>query len=192
MPAFSLMLEWLYLRSARDDAKTLAHCSLVRRSGKKLPLIVICRFEVFMSLAPTTPALASLSNPSPLFVSSFALTMGLFSASTSPSQPSTPKPLPDGGYEAPNRNARAHCWQARDAFFDCLERNGIEDSIKDADQAQKLCGEEGKGFERDCASSWVRATLIDSVWKEIKKDNTAAIMGHFLSKIRKMFLNASS
>lgn len=81
--------------------------------------------------------------------------MGLFSASTSPSQPSAPKPSPDGGFEAPNRKARAHCWQARDAFFGCLERNAIVDSIKDADQAQKLCGEEGKGFERDCASSWV-------------------------------------
>ncbi|MCJ1269210.1 hypothetical protein MMC22_009099 [Lobaria immixta] len=64
--------------------------------------------------------------------------MGLFSASTSPSQPSAPKPSPDGGFEAPNRNARAHCWQARDAFFGCLERNAIVDSIKDADQAQKL------------------------------------------------------
>lgn len=95
--------------------------------------------------------------------------MGLFSASTSPSQPPTPKPLPDGGYEAPNRNARAHCWQARDAFFDCLERNAIVDSIKDADQAQKLCGEEGKGFERDCASSWVRTTLIILSGRRLKR-----------------------
>lgn len=86
--------------------------------------------------------------------------MGLFSASTSPSQPPAPKPSPDGAYEAPNRNARAHCWQARDAFFECLDRHAIIDSIKDADQAQKLCGEEGKGFERDCASSWVRTTLM--------------------------------
>lgn len=86
--------------------------------------------------------------------------MGLFSASMSPPQPSTPKPSSDGAYEAPDRNARAICWQARDVFFECLERNAIVDSIKDADQAQKLCGEQGKGFERDCARSWVRTAFI--------------------------------
>ena len=78
--------------------------------------------------------------------------MGLFGSS---STPSTPKTSVDGTPEAPDRTARAKCWEGRDAFFKCLDRNGIIDSIKDEDKASKLCGNEGKLFEKDCASSWV-------------------------------------
>lgn len=78
--------------------------------------------------------------------------MGLFST---PTQPPPPKPSADGGFEAPNRVARAHCYKARDAFFECLERNAIVDGIKDKDRAQSVCGEEGKALDRECASSWV-------------------------------------
>ena len=80
--------------------------------------------------------------------------MGLF---TTPPQtsPPPPTPSPDGAFEAPNRDRRAHCWQARDAFFACLDKHQIVDSIKNKDAAEKMCGEEGKGLERECASSWV-------------------------------------
>lgn len=80
--------------------------------------------------------------------------MGLLSAS-SPSAVDKPKPSTDGAFGAPNRNARAHCWQARDAFFECLERNSIIDSINDAETAQRQCGEQSKVFDRECARSWV-------------------------------------
>lgn len=117
--------------------------------------------------------------------------MGLLSASMSSELPPTPKPSPDGAYEAPNRNARAHCWQARDTFFECLERNAIVDSIKYAGQAQKLCGEEGKGFERDCASSWVRTTFIVMLGRRLK-NHRSWNDGHFLVKSCMILLNASS
>ena len=80
--------------------------------------------------------------------------MGLLSAS-SPSAVDKPNPSTNGTFEAPNRNARAHCWQARDAFFECLERNSIIDSINDAETAQRHCGEQSKVFDRECARSWV-------------------------------------
>lgn len=89
--------------------------------------------------------------------------MGLLSASPSSAAVGSaaamdkPKPSTDGvvAFEAPNRNARAHCWQARDAFFECLERNSIIDSIKDAETAQRQCGEQSTLFEKECARSWV-------------------------------------
>lgn len=83
--------------------------------------------------------------------------MGLFST---PTEPPPPKPSSDGAFEAPNRNARAHCYKARDVFFECLERNLIVDSVKEKDEAQKVCGEEGKVLDRECAKSWVCWTFF--------------------------------
>ena len=86
--------------------------------------------------------------------------MGLFS--TDATVPQSPKPSADGAFQAPNRHERAHCWEARDAFFKCLDHNGIIDSIKDHSLAGDTCGKEGQAFERDCASSWVS----DSRWRK--------------------------
>ncbi|KAK6527993.1 hypothetical protein TWF281_009252 [Arthrobotrys megalospora] len=74
--------------------------------------------------------------------------MGLLSSLgiTSPPPPKT---------TAPDRSERAKCWESRDLFFSCLDKNDILDSIKDSDAANKECGAQLKGFERDCASSWV-------------------------------------
>lgn len=87
--------------------------------------------------------------------------MGLFTTNPSPPSPPPPTPSPDGAFEAPNRDRRAHCWQARDAFFACLEKHQIVDSIKEKDAAEKGCGEEGRGLERECASSWVSWWCFD-------------------------------
>ncbi|KAI4151449.1 MAG: hypothetical protein LQ340_003488 [Diploschistes diacapsis] len=73
----------------------------------------------------------------------------------SSSKPADPKPSSDRGFEAPNRSDRARCWAARDAFFACLDRHGIVDSLKDSDSADRSCGTEEKLLQRDCASSWV-------------------------------------
>ncbi|KAF3914962.1 hypothetical protein ABW20_dc0110253 [Dactylellina cionopaga] len=56
---------------------------------------------------------------------------------------------------APDRTERQRCWESRDLFFACLDKNDILDSVKDGDAASKKCGSQLKGFERDCASSWV-------------------------------------
>ena len=78
--------------------------------------------------------------------------MGLFSSS--PSLPE-PKISSDGAPIAPDRTQRAKCWEARDAYFKCLDRNNIIDSISEKDKAEKGCSAEARGFESNCASSWV-------------------------------------
>lgn len=67
-----------------------------------------------------------------------------------------PTPSSDGAYEAPDRTSRARCWEARDAYFSCLDRVGILDSIKDQDEALRQCRAESEQLDRECASSWVR------------------------------------
>ncbi|KAK2625952.1 hypothetical protein QTJ16_005264 [Diplocarpon rosae] len=79
--------------------------------------------------------------------------MGLFSSS-SPSLP-TPMLSTDGAPIAPDRTQRARCWEARDAYFECLDRNEIVDSIKESGKADKVCKSEAGRFEGNCASSWV-------------------------------------
>lgn len=82
--------------------------------------------------------------------------MGLFTTTSNPQPTHTnPTPSPDGAFEAPNRQSRAHCWQARDSFFACLEANGIVDSIREKDAAEKTCGGEEKILQKECAASWV-------------------------------------
>jgi len=83
--------------------------------------------------------------------------MGLFSTDAAASP--IPKASTDGAFQAPNRTERAHCWEARDAFFKCLDHNSIIDSIKEHGLAGERCGREGQAFEKDCASSWVIANL---------------------------------
>ncbi|KAF3939296.1 hypothetical protein ABW19_dt0200319 [Dactylella cylindrospora] len=74
--------------------------------------------------------------------------MGLFSA-LGLSSPPPPKTT------APDRTERQKCWEARDAFFSCLDKHDILDSIKDSGAAGKKCSGELKVFEKDCAASWV-------------------------------------
>ncbi|GAB7352201.1 hypothetical protein MBLNU459_g2677t2 [Dothideomycetes sp. NU459] len=77
-------------------------------------------------------------------------------SSDKPATPDAPKPSTDGGFIAPDRTQRAHCWEGRDAYFACLDRNNIIDSVRDSDKAAKACGPETQAFERNCASSWVQ------------------------------------
>lgn len=59
------------------------------------------------------------------------------------------------GTRAPDRTERKKCWEARDGYFACLDKNGILDAIKDEKAAAKACGGENVVFERDCAREWV-------------------------------------
>ena len=66
-----------------------------------------------------------------------------------------PKRSSDGGFEAPGRDQRAHCWEARDEYFRCLDRHDIVDAIKNHKEAAANCEKESQSFEQDCATSWV-------------------------------------
>jgi len=78
--------------------------------------------------------------------------MGLFGSSSSPPPP---KISSDGAPIAPDRSQRAKCWEGRDLYFQCLDKNNIIDSINEKGKADKACGSEHKLFEQNCASSWV-------------------------------------
>jgi len=76
-------------------------------------------------------------------------------SATAPTGP-VAKPTSDGGYEAPNRSARAQCWESRDIFYECLDEHDILDAAKDDAEVRKKCPKELKYFEKDCASTWVK------------------------------------
>ncbi|EAQ83200.1 hypothetical protein CHGG_09604 [Chaetomium globosum CBS 148.51] len=59
------------------------------------------------------------------------------------------------GAVAPSRAERARCWEARDAYFACLDASGIVDAVKDDKKAAAACGAESGRFEKDCAAQWV-------------------------------------
>lgn len=59
------------------------------------------------------------------------------------------------GARAPDRTERRRCWEARDAYFACLDRNSILDALKDEKATAKACGSESVGFENNCAREWV-------------------------------------
>ncbi|KAL8917062.1 MAG: hypothetical protein Q9208_008178 [Pyrenodesmia sp. 3 TL-2023] len=107
--------------------------------------------------------------------------MGLFSSSSSSStsSPTPPKPTSDGAFIAPDRSARDRCYEARDAFFACLNRAGIVDSIKESDAAGRECGALEKGMGRECAASWVRYFKQRRVmeWKKQKTYERLAAEG---------------
>ncbi|EPE34407.1 Cytochrome c oxidase subunit h [Glarea lozoyensis ATCC 20868] len=79
--------------------------------------------------------------------------MGLFGSAPATLPP--PKISSDGAPIAPDRTQRAKCWEGRDAYFSCLDKNNIIDSITEKDKAEKFCSGEGRKFEANCASSWV-------------------------------------
>ncbi|KAF2641406.1 hypothetical protein P280DRAFT_469025 [Massarina eburnea CBS 473.64] len=63
-----------------------------------------------------------------------------------------------GAFASPSRTNRAKCYEARDAFFECLDRNSILDSINSKDgraATAKACGDSDLVFEKNCAHSWV-------------------------------------
>ena len=61
----------------------------------------------------------------------------------------------DGGRIAPDRTSRARCWEGRDLFFACLDKNDILDGIKEDGKARQKCAKEVAEFEEACSKSWV-------------------------------------
>ena len=51
----------------------------------------------------------------------------------------------------PDREVRAKCWGARDVYWACLDRNNIEDAVKDGP-----CAEFRKTYEQSCSPLWVK------------------------------------
>ncbi|KAI9728398.1 MAG: hypothetical protein M1828_003798 [Chrysothrix sp. TS-e1954] len=60
-----------------------------------------------------------------------------------------------GDYKPMQRSERKACWEARDSYFACLDKNSILDALAEKDAAAKKCGSQSQRFETDCASSWI-------------------------------------
>jgi cytochrome c oxidase assembly factor 6 len=88
-----------------------------------------------------------------------SLTMSWFGGSSAPPAPPPPAASKDGGFIAPDRTARAQCWDGRDSFFKCLDRHSIIDSVREDKKAKEVCAPELREFESACASSWV-STMV--------------------------------
>ena len=86
------------------------------------------------------------------------LTMGWFSSEPSPApdkQPPSVQSTETTEYRPLKRNERKACWEARDIYFGCLDKNNILDAVKDGEEAKNKCPKEDDLFEKDCATSWV-------------------------------------
>ena len=112
--------------------------------------------EIFDTLATVVPSRVSNYNRSEE-INAMVWGPDWLTGSGSPSKPAANAPprSNDGGYVAPDRNKREICYESRDLFFECLDRNNILDAIKDDEQARKVCSQEVMAYERDCARSWV-------------------------------------
>jgi cytochrome c oxidase assembly factor 6 len=75
---------------------------------------------------------------------------------SSSSNSSTPLPA-----EAPNREQRAACWAARDAYFACLDKNGMV-AAGDEGEGGDVCAEERRRYEGGCGKSWVSPFVVSS------------------------------
>ena len=58
------------------------------------------------------------------------------------------------GDAAATREERERCWEARDAYYSCLDAVGV---VKPGSETSRQCRAEGKVFSKNCAKSWVRA-----------------------------------
>lgn len=58
--------------------------------------------------------------------------------------------------EPPNKSQRKVCWEARDAFFECLDANNIMNSLDLNEKAnvESKCGKQRATFQKDCVASW--------------------------------------
>lgn len=90
--------------------------------------------------------------------------MSWFSFGSSTAGPQSAK-ASDGGRIAPDRSSREVCYNGRDLFFSCLDRNDILDAIKHDSEARKKCGKEIAEFESACSKAWVRLLLS---WSSVR------------------------
>lgn len=84
----------------------------------------------------------------------------------------------DGGRIAPDRTSRARCWEGRDAFFSCLDRNDILDGIKDDKEARRKCAKEVQEFEAACSQTWVCTALVGGAY--LAEDSSSLGLLHVL------------
>lgn len=124
-----------------------------------MPYVMSAEGQVFCDTWTCTKVFNASQVPSKLVIPSdlAVFNMGWFS-STPAEQPQEASSL-EGTYKPLKRNERKACWEARDAYFGCLDKHQILDAVKDEDAAKSKCPRENDLFEKDCATSWVSLWL---------------------------------
>ncbi|EAU85237.1 hypothetical protein CC1G_06253 [Coprinopsis cinerea okayama7 len=84
--------------------------------------------------------------------------MGWFSSSKSTEQEATT-----------TRQNRQQCWDARDAYFACLDRQGV---VK-AGEEGNACASENKAYHENCAKSWIEYFNQRRIIADAQKDRLA-------------------
>ncbi|ORY77682.1 ymr244c-a-like protein [Protomyces lactucae-debilis] len=69
-----------------------------------------------------------------------------------------------------DRASRERCWSGRDAFFACLDANGIVDPLKKKQETDTHCKPEKTRFEDGCVATWVEYFCKKRVL-EIQREN---------------------
>jgi cytochrome c oxidase assembly factor 6 len=91
---------------------------------------------------------------------------GFGSSSTASSSSASSSDVPGA---APNREERAQCWTHRDAYFTCLDKNGIITAGDD----KGPCQSEKKGYEGSCSRSWVGICFVTRNHRSTEADTWA-------------------
>lgn len=124
------------------------------------PFIISCAYRISFLVIKSFHLILSLvfsPNNSPLQPKYHAVMAWLpaWGSTTKPEGAPSSDSIKSEEYRPPGRQTRAKCWDSRDVFNECLNRNNILDAIKDKEAADKACGKESDLFEKNCASSWV-------------------------------------
>lgn len=53
----------------------------------------------------------------------------------------------------PTREERSKCWSARDKYWECLDKNKVQESPS---KPQTVCSEFRKMYEQSCSAQWVK------------------------------------
>jgi cytochrome c oxidase assembly factor 6 len=55
---------------------------------------------------------------------------------------------------APTRSAREACWEHRDVYFGCLDKESV--AVPGQEDKDGKCAKEREIYGKECAASWVR------------------------------------
>ncbi|KAJ8294916.1 Cytochrome c oxidase subunit 6B-like protein new16 [Rhodotorula toruloides] len=71
---------------------------------------------------------------------------------------------------APDRSQRSQCWESRDAYFACLDKNGVQVP----GQEGEACKKENNEYKGKCAGSWGALETWDALLYSYKIVRAAA------------------
>ncbi|XP_055694496.1 cytochrome c oxidase assembly factor 6 homolog [Lutzomyia longipalpis] len=58
--------------------------------------------------------------------------------------------------EFPTKEERTQCWNNKDRYWECLDKNAPTHSTTGGDAEPKACLELRKAFEKSCPGQWVK------------------------------------